>query len=79
MRSRPESRLARAERKRGISIPLISCPSLVAYGDDFPEGGWRLASFYESDALAFPGCDHWQLVLDVRVQDGIAQFLGLSP
>jgi pimeloyl-ACP methyl ester carboxylesterase len=80
MRSRPESHLARAERKRGISIPSVSCPSLVVYGDDYPEErGQRIASFYGSDALAFPGRDHWQLVLDVRVQDGIAQFLGLSP
>jgi pimeloyl-ACP methyl ester carboxylesterase len=80
MRSRPESHLARSERKRGISIPSISCPSLVVYGDDFPEErGQRIASFHGSDALAFPGRDHWQLVLDERVQDGIAQFLGLSP
>jgi pimeloyl-ACP methyl ester carboxylesterase len=80
MRSRPESHLARAERKRGISIPSISCPSLVVYGDDYPdERGQRIASFYGSDALAFPGRNHWQLVLDVRVQDGIAVFLDLSP
>jgi hypothetical protein len=38
MRARPESLFARAERKRGISVPSLPCPSLVIYGDEFPRG-----------------------------------------
>lgn len=35
VRSRPESALARGERKRGISVPSLPCPSLVISGDEF--------------------------------------------
>ncbi len=32
MRHKPESLLARGERKRGISVPTINCPFLVVAG-----------------------------------------------
>jgi len=77
MQARPESSRARAERKRGISIPDLSCPSLVIYGDSFPsERGTALASLYQSDKLNFPGLDHWDLVLAPQVRTAIADWLG---
>lgn len=74
--ARPESVRARAERKRGISIPRLPCRSLVVYGDDFPaERGTALARHFGSETLAFPGLDHWGLVLDPRVRAAIAGWL----
>lgn len=78
MRARPESSRARAERKRGISVPSLPCRSLVVYGDDFPEErGVRLARLYGSDERRFPGLDHWGLVLDPRVRAAVAEWLGV--
>ena len=69
MRARPESSLARAERKRGISVPTLPCPALVVYGDEFAEErGRRLAAYYGAEELHFPGLDHWALVLDEQVR-----------
>jgi dienelactone hydrolase len=77
MRARPESARARAERKRGISVPSLPCPSLVVYGDAFRgERGKRVAECYRSDELDFPGLDHWALVLDPAVRTGIRTWLG---
>ena len=74
--SRPESALARAERKRGISVPSIPCPSLVVYGDGFADSRGRpIARLYGSEEAHFPGVDHWGLVLDRRVRDRVASFL----
>ena len=73
MRARPESLLARAERKRGVSVPELPCPALVVYGDEFAEErGPRLAARYGAEELAFPGLDHWDLVLDDRVRKTLA-------
>jgi pimeloyl-ACP methyl ester carboxylesterase len=80
MRARPESLRARAERKRGISIPALACPSLVVHGDDFPDDRGRdLAAHLRSDLRAFPGFDHWDLVLRPEVPAAVAAWLGLSP
>ena len=69
MRARPESTRARAERKRGISIPTLPCPSLVIYGDAFrEERGKAIARLYSSDEFDFPGLDHWALVREPRVR-----------
>jgi pimeloyl-ACP methyl ester carboxylesterase len=77
-RPRPESSLARDERRRGISVPSLPCPSLVVYGADFPdERGRLIGALYGSDALAFPDLDHWGLVLDPRVPRAVARWLGL--
>ncbi|MDQ3858434.1 MAG: alpha/beta hydrolase [Actinomycetota bacterium] len=77
VRARPESSLARAERKRGIAVPSLPCPSLVIYGDDFREGrGTAIARLYGSYERDFPGLDHWGLVRERRVREAIAAFLG---
>jgi pimeloyl-ACP methyl ester carboxylesterase len=76
MRARPESARARAERERGISIPGLPCPSLVVHGDSFPaERGTLLAAHLGADTIAFPGLDHWDLVLDPRVRVAVAEWL----
>jgi hypothetical protein len=78
VRSRPESLLARAERKRGISVPRLPGPTLVVSGREFPrERGRLLAEAYECDEIAFPELDHWGLVLDGRVSDAIGRHLAL--
>ena len=77
MRARPESLLARAERKHGISVPELPCPALVVYGDDFAEARGRgLASHYGAEERAFPGLGHWDLVLDERVRDYLSDSTG---
>jgi diadenosine tetraphosphate (Ap4A) HIT family hydrolase len=80
VRARPESARARAERKRGISVPRLPCPSLVIYGDAFrDQRGKAIARVYDSDEIEFPGLDHWGLVLDARVRTGITSWLGATP
>lgn len=80
IRSRPESSFARAERKTGISVPRLPCPSLIVSGSEFSvERGSRVAAFYRSDELRFPRLDHWELVLDRRVRTAIAAHLGFAP
>jgi pimeloyl-ACP methyl ester carboxylesterase len=75
--ARPESSLARGERKRGVSVPSLPCPSLVIYGDEFRvERGTAIARLYGSEERDFPGLDHWDLVRDRRVREAIAGFLG---
>jgi pimeloyl-ACP methyl ester carboxylesterase len=75
-RSRPESSRARAERKRGISVPRLACPSLVIYGREFPDDrGRAIARLYGSEQLHFPDLDHWGLILDPRVPQAIARYL----
>jgi hypothetical protein len=71
---------ARAERKRGISVPSLPCPSLVIYGDEFrEERGLTLVSLYGSEGYDAPGLDHWGLVRDRRVREEIIRFLGEVP
>lgn len=68
MRARPESTRARLERKRGISVPTLPCPSLVVYGDDFPDDrGAALARLYGAEERSFPGFDYWDLVRNLGV------------
>jgi pimeloyl-ACP methyl ester carboxylesterase len=72
LRARPESSLARAERKRGISVPSLPCPALVVSGGEFPEErGRALARRYAAAELRLPGLDHWGLVLDGRVPQAL--------
>jgi pimeloyl-ACP methyl ester carboxylesterase len=74
MRARPESSLARAERKRGISVPEIACPTLVVYGEEFPdERGRRLVERYGARELALPGKSHWDLVRDPEAIRAVAK------
>jgi hypothetical protein len=76
--ARPESLLARAERKRGISVPSLPCPSLVIASADFPdERGRSIADFYGSKFVEFPELRHFDLVLDAGPRQAVADFLGL--
>lgn len=51
----------------------------VVHGDDFPvERGRALAAFYGSEVRAFPGLDHWGLVLDPGVRAAVAEWLGVT-
>jgi hypothetical protein len=57
--ARPESSLARGERKRGISGPSLPCPSLVMYGDEFRDArGTAIARPYGREERDFPGLGH---------------------
>jgi pimeloyl-ACP methyl ester carboxylesterase len=79
VRSRPESALARAQRKRGISVARLACPSLVVHGSEFAtDRGQGVAAFYGSDTLAFPELDHWGLVLAPHVRTAIAEWLSAA-
>ena len=76
MGARPESLLARAERKRGVSVPRIPCPSLVVVGDEFrEERGAPVAELYGSKLIDFPGLGHWDLVRAPEVRTAVADFL----
>jgi pimeloyl-ACP methyl ester carboxylesterase len=76
VRARPESLLARGERKRGIGVPELPCPSLVVYGDEFRDDrGRAVAAVYGSAELDLPGLDHWALVTDPRVRAAVARFV----
>ncbi|MDP9225835.1 MAG: hypothetical protein M3P18_18745 [Actinomycetota bacterium] len=77
VRKHPESSLARAERKRGISVPIIQCPSLfVSSGEFGDERGRALASHYGGSLLEFPLLNHWDLVLNPEVRRAIASRAG---
>jgi len=76
--ARRESLLARAERKRGISVPSLPCPSLVIASADFPdERGRALADLYGSELVEFPQLRHFDLVLDCAPRRAVADFLGI--
>jgi pimeloyl-ACP methyl ester carboxylesterase len=75
--ARPESLLARAERKRGISVPSLPCPSLVIATADFPgERGRSVADLYGSELAEFPELRHFDLVLNAAPRQAVADFLG---
>jgi pimeloyl-ACP methyl ester carboxylesterase len=79
VRARPESSLARAERKRGISVPVLPGRVLVVSGAQFSEErGSALAELYGADLLAFPEARHWDLVLDSAVREAVAARLSGS-
>jgi pimeloyl-ACP methyl ester carboxylesterase len=76
IRARPESLLARTERKRGISIPALPCSALVAYGEQYAEErGRAVAQQYGAEELQAPVATHWDLVLDAEVRQSIADWL----
>jgi pimeloyl-ACP methyl ester carboxylesterase len=76
--ARPESLLARAERKRGISVPSLPCPSLVIATADFPdERGRSMADLYGSEFVEFPELRHFDLVLEAGPRQAVADFLGV--
>ena len=74
--ARPESSRARADRKRGISVPRLPRRSLVVYGEEFEhDRGRALAAFYGVEEAHFPGLSHWDLVLDPRVRERVFEFV----
>lgn len=76
VRAGRESLLARAERKRGVSVPTLSARTVVVAGRDFAdERGSALAAFYGAELLEFPEASHWDLVLDDGVRHSIAAHL----
>ncbi|HEX6702586.1 MAG TPA: alpha/beta fold hydrolase [Gaiellaceae bacterium] len=78
-RARPDSLLARAERKRGISVPSLPCPTLVVYGDELPSiRGAAVAAHYDADSLHAPGAGHWDLVLEQQIRGRVAEWLSLG-
>jgi pimeloyl-ACP methyl ester carboxylesterase len=75
---RPDSKLARAERKRGISVPELPCPALVIYGDEFPgERGRAIAEWYGAKERHLAGLDHVGLVLDERPPVAVSEWLAI--
>lgn len=76
VRARPESERARADRKRGISIPRLPRRSLVVFGDEFEEErGRALVRRYAIEGAHFPGLSHWDLVFDPRVRERVFAFV----
>jgi pimeloyl-ACP methyl ester carboxylesterase len=74
--SRPESSRARADRKRGISVPSLPCPSLVVASADFRhERGRALADLYGSDLVELEELDHWGLVLSPSTREVVRRWL----
>lgn len=75
--SRPESRLARCERKRGISVPALACRTLVVYGDEYAEERGRpIAALYGAEELHVAGASHWDLVLGKNAAAAVVQWAG---
>lgn len=80
IRARPESALARAERKRGIPVDSLPAPTIVVYGRDFPEErGRALAEVYGLEAVEAPDASHWDLVLDPAIRSSVATLLLRGP
>jgi pimeloyl-ACP methyl ester carboxylesterase len=77
IRARPESLLARAERKRGVSVPSLAGRVLVVAGRDFAdERGSALAAHYGAELVDFPELGHWDLVLDPIVRTQLMRSTG---
>jgi pimeloyl-ACP methyl ester carboxylesterase len=73
VRARPESLLARSERRRGVSVPSLPCPALVVSGDEYAEARGRdVAGVYSCEELFVPGLDHWGLVRDATVAAAVS-------
>jgi pimeloyl-ACP methyl ester carboxylesterase len=76
IRARAESALARAERRRGLSVPALACPALVVHGEEFPEErGRRVGERYGAEVVHVPGASHWDLVLDPAVRALVGAWL----
>jgi pimeloyl-ACP methyl ester carboxylesterase len=73
VRARAESRLARSERRRGVLVPVLECPTLVVYGDEYAtERGRPVAARYGTEELYLPGASHWDLVLAAESRQAVA-------
>ncbi|HXF56925.1 MAG TPA: alpha/beta fold hydrolase [Actinomycetota bacterium] len=79
LEARPDSRRARLERERGVSVPRVPVPTLVVFGDRAPEErGRAVARRYGVEELVLPGLGHADLVLDPDVPRAVARWLGLT-
>lgn len=72
---RKESLLARCERKRGISVPHLPCPTLVLAGRDFPDRGRPVAERYGAALREYPALGHRDLVTDPAVADDVVAWV----
>lgn len=71
--ARPESLLARTERKRGVSVPSLPAHTVVVSGTDFAEErGAAIARRYGIEEVAFPEATHWDLVRAPSVREQVA-------
>ncbi|MDQ3660373.1 MAG: alpha/beta hydrolase [Actinomycetota bacterium] len=76
IKSRWESQLARDERKRGVTVPSVTCPCLVVWGDEFAtDRGRAVAGLYSAEGIPIPGADHWDLVLNLEGRDAVRQWI----
>lgn len=74
LRHRPESLLARAERKRGISVPDVVRPLLVVGGWEYTSRRSRpVADYYHGQLLEFPDLSHFELVRSPDVMRQISK------
>ncbi|WP_176946208.1 alpha/beta fold hydrolase [Blastococcus aurantiacus] len=78
-RCRPESLRALDERKRGISVPSVTCPVLVVAGRSGHPQGRMVARHYGADLLEFSDLEHSDLVVDPGVLAGVASWLREPP
>ena len=75
VRKRRESRLAMAERDRGVSVSRLPMPTLVVFSAALREDrGPRLARRYGADQLDAGNASHWDLVLDPAIRREIARW-----
>jgi len=76
MLHRPESLYARSERKRGISVPVVPCPMLVVAGHEYVDTRGRpVADHYGAELMEFPTLSHFQLVVEPRVREAVAEWV----
>ncbi len=74
--SRRESLLARSERKRGLSVPDLPCPTLVLAGRDYGDERSRpVAERFGATLLEYPGLRHADLVTDPAVADDVVAWV----
>lgn len=77
--TRLESNLALTERRRGISVPTVSCPLLVVASGTYADSrGSPVASFYGGEFICFADLHHVSLVQDRRVRAAILDWLSGS-
>ena len=66
-----ESGLARRQRKSGISVPSVTGPSFIVYGDQDsaiePAHSRKLATHLGGDSMMVPGAGHWGIVYSERI------------
>src|SRR6185503_2993218 len=66
-----ESGLARRQRKSGISVPSVTAPSFIVYGDQDaaiePADSRKLAAHLGGDSMMVPGAGHWGIVYSERI------------